>query len=222
MNKFDKKDDDGIEGGEEEEEKKEEEQEEKKEEPEKKIEKEKSEGTPSGAKGIPGMNKENEDFQKVELPNENTPDFREPVKSFFKNVKIVKNESKFTTNQLDNFGESYGMFYCNTKFGDELFCDQTNLLSCPKCMKLNQKMYGLKPHYLLNDKGRVCTYKRNQIYCNGKFLKEADVNGIVYSYNYVCGHSGHCDACKRLSKHFDKYYDKNLLEKLRKRDEMSL
>ena len=75
---------------------------------------------------------------------------------------------------------------------------------------------------LLNDKGRVCTYKRNKIYCNGKFQKEDNQNGIVYSYNYVCGHSGQCDACKKLSKHYELYFDKNLLEKLRKRDELLL
>ena len=216
MSKLNNKDDDGIEGDEEEKE-----QEEKKEEPAEK--KEKFEVTPIGPKGIPGINKENEDQpQKEELPKEDTFNYKEPVKSYFKNVQIVKNESKFSEKEMDNFSASYGMFFCETKFGDELFCDQESLLSCPNCMKLNQRMYGLKPHYLINDKGRVCTYKRNQIYCNGKFLKEDNVNGIVYSYNYVCGHSGHCDACKKLSKHFDKYFDKKLLEKLRKRDEMSL
>ena len=156
----------------------------------------------------------------VQLPKEDAFDFREPVKSYFDKIQIVQDKSKFTEKELDKYGGSYGMFYCEKKFGEELFCDQASLLSCPNCMKLNQRMYGLKPHYLLNDKGRVCTYKRNKIYCNGKFLKEDDQNGIVYSYNYVCGHSGQCEACKKLSKHYELYFDKNLLEKLRKRDEL--
>ena len=36
--------------------------------------------------------------------------------------------------------------------GEELYCDQASLLSCSNCIKLNQKMYGLKPHYLLNNR----------------------------------------------------------------------
>ena len=147
------------------------------------------------------------------------------VISYIKKIKLVENSKReeiFSKEDLENYNESYGIFYCDKNNGIDGQCCQPEQLFCPNCMKLNQRMYGLKPHYLINDKGRVCTYKRNQIYCNGKFLKEDNVNGIVYSYNYVCGHSGHCDACKKLSKHFDKYFDKKLLEKLRKRDEMSL
>ena len=163
-----------------------------------------------------------ENQSETQLPKEDDFDFKEPVKSYFNKIQIVQDKSKFTEDELKNYGGSFGMFYCEKKFGDELFCDQESLLSCPNCMKLNQRMYGLKPHYLLNSKGRVCTYKRNKIYCNGKFQKEDNQNGIVYSYNYVCGHSGQCDACKKLSKHYELYFDKNLLEKLRKRDELLL
>ena len=150
-------------------------------------------------------------------------DWEHPVVSFFKNVEIVKNESKISKEDMKKkYGASYGMFYCDSKYSDEIICDQQSLLSCPNCMKLNQKLYGLKPHYLINDKGRVCTYKKNIIYCNGKFFKEDQNNeyGITFSYEYICGHSGQCDACRRLTKLFDKYFDKNLLDKLRKRDEV--
>ena len=47
-------------------------------------------------------------------------------------------------------------------------------------------------------------------------LKKKD--GIDYSYFYRCGHSGYCDACQRINKYIDKYFDSKLLENLRKRD----
>ena len=225
MDKFKQGDDKGIEGDEDEkqeetkqEEQKTEEQTETKPEPVKKTETDYEEEGIGKSKIKSGYETQSE----VQLPKEDDFDFKEPVKSYFKKMQIVQEKPKFSEEELKKYGGSYGMFYCEKKFGEELFCDQGNLLSCPNCMKLNQRMYGLKPHYLVNDKGRVCTYKRNKIYCNGKFLKEDNQNGIVYSYNYVCGHSGQCDACKKLSKHYDLYFDKNLLEKLRKRDELSL
>ena len=223
MNKFKNEDDEAIEGDEDEkqEEQKQEEQKtveqtETKEELVIKSDTEKKEEETNKSKIKSGYKTQSE----IQLPKEDAFDFKEPVKSYFKKIQIVQDKSKFSQKELHNYGGSYGMFYCEKKFGEELYCDQASLMSCPNCMKLNQRMYGLKPHYLINDKGRVCTFKRNQIYCNGRFLKEDDQNGIIYSYNYVCGHSGQCDACKKLSKHYALYFDKNLLEKLRKRDEL--
>ena len=93
---------------------------------------------------------------------------------------------------------------------------------CPNCMKNTQKKYGLKPHYLINSKGRVCTYKRGKMYCKGKFRKleldNGQNKGIKYSYNYVCGHLGQCDSCKSLTKLMDKYFGGELMKKLVERD----
>ena len=221
MDKFKQGDDDGVEGDEEEKQE-EQKQEEQKQEETNENKEEKCEREEEEEKNKNKFKSGYENQSETQLPKEDDFDFKEPVKSYFNKIQIVQDKSKFTEEELKNYGGSFGMFYCEQKFGDELFCDQESLLSCPNCMKLNQRMYGLKPHYLLNSKGRVCTYKRNKIYCNGKFQKEDNQNGIVYSYNYVCGHSGQCDACKKLSKHYELYFDKNLLEKLRKRDELLL
>ena len=154
-------------------------------------------------------NKQNE----IILPKEDEDfDFNNPVKCYFEKVKIVTDEAK-NNSELGSFG----MFYCEKESVGNYKCDQEDLLCCPNCMKKVQKIYHLNEKYLVNHRGKVCTLKNNQMYCKGKYRKEVVVNGITYSYNYVCGHSGQCDGCKRLTQFVDKYYPPKLLEKLRQR-----
>ena len=139
------------------------------------------------------------------------------IQCFFKKIKLSNN-----SNSIENFNESYGICFCN-KINDftKSKCEPKNEM-CPNCMKNTQKKYGLKPHYLINSKGRVCTYKRGKMYCKGKFRKleldNGQNKGIKYSYNYVCGHSGQCDSCKSLTKLMDKYFGGELMKKLIERD----
>lgn len=144
-------------------------------------------------------------------------DFNNPVRCNFKKLKFKKNDVPLTSEELNKFGGSYGMFYCEKEYIGEFKCSPENNLSCPSCMKLNQKYYGLNSKYLINHRGKVCTLKNNKIYCKSKLRKEekSEINGITYSFNYVCGHSGQCDGCKRLTEFVDKYYSPKLLEKLR-------
>ena len=153
----------------------------------------------------------------IKLPKEEDDfDYNNPIKSYFEKVKIpTQEELKEKVKDLD-IG-SYGMFYCEKEYIGNFKCDQGDLLSCPTCMKRNQKLYNLNPKYLINHRGKVCTLKNDQMYCKGKYRKDVEVNGITYSYNYVCGHSGQCDGCKRLTQFVDKYYSPKLLEKLRQR-----
>ena len=143
------------------------------------------------------------------------------VISYIKKIKLVENSKReeiFSKEDLENYNESYGIFYCDKNNGIDGQCCQPEQLFCIKCMKNNQKMYNLRPNYLINDRLRVCTFKRNKIYCNGKFTKNENKDGIIYSFFYRCGHSGYCDACKRMNKYIDKYFDTKLLENLRERD----
>ena len=87
--------------------------------------------------------------KKKKLPSEF---FQESGKSYFNKFKLAKNEKDFPKEQLKKFISSYGYFNCKTN------CKEGEL-SCPECMKLNQKYYGLRPNYLVNDKGRICTFK---------------------------------------------------------------
>ena len=142
------------------------------------------------------------------------------VTSFLKkmNHDPQRYEDKLDENTKKVLNESYYVFYCGKKNeATNLICEAENL-SCPNCMKNNQKLYGLKSSYLINDRGRVCSFKHGKIYCNVQLIKEENKKGIIYSYPYVCGHSGQCDACERLTPLVDKYYDAKTLEKLRERD----
>ena len=140
---------------------------------------------------------------------------------FFKKIKInKKNIDSFPPDIIKNWNESYGIFCCykDNEITKEK-CEPEKEL-CPNCMKNTQKIYGLKPHYLINSMGRVCTYKKNKIYCLGKFSKIIEEKNIKYSINYVCGHSGQCDSCKSLSEKMNKYFGSKLMDKLLERDNM--
>ena len=141
------------------------------------------------------------------------------VENHFKRIKLVQDKSLFDKDFLKNNLNSYQYFSCykkNPATGDECACEK---LSCPECMKNNQKMYNLRWDYFINDKARLCSFKKNKVYCNGRYKKVDKIDGIEYSYFYVCGHSGQCEPCSRLNQVIDKYLDPKQLEKLRKRDE---
>ena len=150
MNKFNQGDDDAMEGNEDEKQEEQKQVEQKLEEKTEtkkeiiEIEKKEEETNKSKVKGY-------ETQSETILPKEDAFDFKEPVKSYFKKIQIVQDKSKFTEEELNNYGGSYGMFYCSKKFGEELYCDQASLLSCSNYMKLNRRIYGSKPHYLLNN-----------------------------------------------------------------------
>ena len=146
------------------------------------------------------------------------------LECYFKKIKIPskKRTENVPEDQLKNLNESYGIFFCyQTNPATKCKCEPEKLI-CPNCMKNTQKIYGLKPHYLINSMGRVCTYKKGKIFCKGKFSKIEDdyykKNNIKYSYNYVCGHSGQCESCQNLTEKMENYFDPNLMKKLKERD----
>ena len=146
------------------------------------------------------------------------------LECFFKKVDISKpKKDLFTEKDFYNFTGSYGIFYCYKKNDITKCTCEPEKEICTNCMKNTQKMYGLKPHYLINSMGRVCTYKRGKIYCLGKFSRiledSTKKNNIKYSFNYVCGHSGQCDSCKSLTEKMDKYFAPELMKKLKERDD---
>ena len=152
-----------------------------------------------------------------------------------KNYKIISNFKKINIQGIakideDNYDKEYGLFYCgkaNEANGEK--CELGKEI-CPNCMKRTQKLYNLKPHYLINSQGRICTYKNKKIYCLGKLhriesetkSKDDKKSEIHYSIDYSCGHTGQCEPCKNLTKIMDKYFDSNLMKKLIKRDEANL
>ena len=143
--------------------------------------------------------------------------FFKKIKKNFKDIN-KKNIDSFPPEIIKNWNKDYGIFYCNKE--NEITkekCEPEKEI-CADCMKNTQKMYGLKPHYLINSMGRVCTYKKGNIFCLGKFSKIIEENKINYSINYVCGHSGQCNSCKSLTEKKEKYFGSFLMNKLLERD----
>ena len=170
-------------------------------------------------------NEKKEDKKDI-IPYEDKILFNYTYAPRFPNRKLFEyNEEErkniFTENELYNY-TTYGIFYCeknNTATGEQCLYGK---LICPDCMKLTQKMHKLRPNYLINDAGRLCTLKRNKICCGGKFNGIFKKDGIDYNFYYKCGHSGQCNSCNRLNQVFEKYYDAELLKKLRNRDKKLL
>ena len=147
-------------------------------------------------------------------------DFSE-IQCYFKKLNVKKPETNSDSKVPDDkdFVDSVGLFYCN-KNNDitNKKCEMDKEI-CPKCLKKAQKLYGLKPHYLINSMGRVCTYKNKKMYCKGKFYRIENKNNIQYHIDYVCGHSGQCDSCRSLTQYMKGYFGDKLMNDLKKRDE---
>ena len=204
-----------------------------------KKEKEEKEETKDKSNDEKKENDSTENTNQVEPPKDKDKELEEEMKkrrktvikedkvntliSYFKKINIPEID-KINT---DNFESQYGWFYCGqTNEANGNKCELGKEI-CPKCMKRTQNIYKLKPHYLINSNGRICTYKNNEIYCLGKLQriesetksKEGKKSEIDYCIDYTCGHTGQCEPCKNLTQIIDKYYDANLIRKLKKRDE---
>ena len=144
---------------------------------------------------------------------------KKQIECFFKKIDISNvRKNLFQPEELKDFYENFGMFFCyKTNEITGSVCCPGNLI-CPDCMRKTQKMYNLKPHYLINSMRRICTYRKNKICCHGKFTRIEEINKIKYAINYLCGHSGQCDSCKDLMKYKEKYFGEKLMKKLEKRD----
>jgi len=146
--------------------------------------------------------------------------------SYFKKIKNSENPNI----NKNGYDKKYGWFYCGKQNEANGSTCEPGKEICPNCMKKTQELYKLKPHYLINSNGRICTYKKNKIYCLCKLTrfelnsksKDDKQNGINYSITYTCGHTGQCEPCKHLTSIMDKYFDSNLMKKLKKRDETDL
>ena len=140
--------------------------------------------------------------------------------NYFKNIKPELHEELFTRDDIKYNLQESNIFFCgkiNENTG--LKCEEGNDI-CPSCMKKNQKLYGLKAHYLINFAGRVCTYRKDKIYCLCKFNRVEDKFGFEYSLLYVCGQIQQCEPCKKLTQLMNRYFSQKLMKNLKKRDKI--
>lgn len=176
----------------------------------------------------------------VETPND-TLDFK-TIPKYKQHPNFIKDEKKinpFTNNfkknkELNNknpevlknnpnykgiFFKDYSLFYCKQINGvNNKLCFPGNEM-CPKCMKINQEYNRLKRHYLINSAGRVCTYRRTKIHCLCHFERYIKKENKIFCPDLYCYNKDICTPCFEINKLLNFYLDKNLLEKLKKRDE---
>ena len=138
--------------------------------------------------------------------------------NYFPKIKIGFHEELFQKNDINYNLDKTNFFFCGLKNENTgLICEKGNEI-CPSCMKKNQKLYGLKNHYLINSAGRVCTYRKNKLYCQCKFSRIEEKFGFEYSIIYICGQKQQCEPCKNLTKYINRYFSQKLMNNLKKRD----
>ena len=105
-------------------------------------------------------------------------------KNYIKKINIGFHEELFSKDDIKYNLQETNLFFCGEKNENTgLICEKGNEI-CPSCMKKNQKLYGLKPHYLINSAGRVCTYRNNKLYCQCQFNRNEERYGFEYSIIY--------------------------------------
>ena len=80
-----------------------------------------------------------------------------PISSHFKKIKLVENskmEQIFDSKDMDHYVETYGIFYCEQNNEIDGETCQPEKLFCKKCTSNIQKLYNLRPNYLINDRNK--------------------------------------------------------------------
>ena len=145
------------------------------------------------------------------------------LKKFCNNFKKIKpefHEELFEKDDIKYNLQESNLFFCGEKNENtRLNCEKGNEI-CLSCMKKNQKLYGLKNHYLINSAGRVCTYRNNKLFCLCKFSRKEEKYGFEYSIIYECGKANQCKPCYNLTKYINRYFSQTLMNNLKKRDKL--
>ena len=180
-------------------------------------------------------NEENENETPFEIPNLNKIEIYKQQPDLIKDeIKInpyinnfIKNQKMINFNLLENndnykglFFKSYLLFYCKQINGvNNKLCYPGNEM-CKTCMKINQKLHKLKKHYLINSAGRACTYRRQKVHCLCHFQRYIDKENKLFCPDLICFNNDICKPCLEMNKLLNKYLEPELIDKLKKRDEI--
>ena len=175
-------------------------------------------------------------FEKIVILNEekNENDFGKIKREKFVNNLINskdknQNNTQKNNNQLiiinkNDFNPKYDLYFCGKNNNIKCSCCVNKKCSpngeiCASCMKKNQKLHGLKKHYLINKQGRACKYSHGNFHCNSSFeeIKE-DKGGNFYKKENICKGEYTCDACKNMTKIMNYYLPTEIIKKLIERD----
>ena len=147
----------------------------------------------------------------------------------FINNLIDKNPNSKTNNAIqiidkNDYNPKYDLYFCGKKNNIDCSCCVNKNCSpngelCINCMKKNQKLHGLKKHYLINKKGNACRYSHGNFHCNSVFeeIKE-DQGGNFYKKEIICKGNYTCEACKYITSLMNYYLPTEIIKKLIERD----
>jgi len=167
-------------------------------------------------------------LSKAVIKHENENRFKGFKNNFLSNNNEVDNSIVNNEKFGSFFHKETDLFYCNSKDNhiNGLECLIENEI-CANCQRLNQKYHKLKPNYLINRAGRVCTYRKGKMFCLGKFQrvkKEAAIrekgkeSEIAYIINLTCNGKIQCKPCETMQQFMKQYYSHEMYEQLMKRD----
>ena len=147
----------------------------------------------------------------------------------FMNNLIDKNNNSKSNNAIqiidkNDYNPKYDLYFCGKNNNINCSCC-VNKNCCPNgelcvnCMKKNQKLHGLKRHYLINKQGKVCKYSHGNFHCNSIFEEiKQDQGGNFYKKEIICKGDYTCDACKYITNLMNYYLSTETIKKLIERD----
>ena len=124
----------------------------------------------------------------------------------------------------NDYNPKYDLYFCGKSNNIKCSCCSNKKCSpngelCINCMRKNQKLHGLKKHYLINKKGKACKYSHGSFHCNSKFeaIKE-DKAGNFFKKQLICKVDFTCEACKYITEIMNHYLPTEVIKKLIERD----
>ena len=140
------------------------------------------------------------------------------------NLNETKTNNSIQIIDKNDYNPKYNLYFCGQNNNIKCSCCM-NKKCCPygelcvNCMRKNQKFHGLKKHYLINKKGKVCRYSHGSFHCNSTFDEIIEDNvGNFYKKQNICKGNYTCEACKNITSIMKYYLPTEVIKKLIERD----
>ena len=139
---------------------------------------------------------------------------------------LINSDSNNSIQIIDknDYNPKYDLYFCGQNNNIKCSCCPNQKCSpngelCINCMKKNQKLHGLKKHYLINKNGKACKYSKGSFHCNTSFdAIEEDKGGNFFKKQNICKGDYTCEACKYITQIMNNYLPTEIIKKLIERD----
>jgi hypothetical protein len=138
--------------------------------------------------------------------------------------EVSENNDSILVIDKNDYNSKYDLYFCGKNNNINCSCCKNKKCSpngelCINCMKRNQKLHGLKKHYLINKKGKACKYSKGSFHCYTTYESiEKDNGGNFYKKQNICKGDFTCEACKNITKIMNFYLPAEIIKKLIERD----